>query len=236
MCTVTFIPFKDSFFITSNRDENPERKAKGLVSFHPPGKEVIHYPLDEISGGSWIALSDAGRAVCLLNGAYEPFVPTPPYRQSRGQVVIDAVLENEIQSFIDHYELTGIAPFTILIFEKNNFVQLVWDGKEKHITPLSVEEPQIWSSVTLYPEHVRAWRKSLFEKWISDKNNYDRESIIEFHQLANGDPFNDFVMNRHDMVRTLSVTNIELRPASGSIMHLELDKHLREEIMVRYGQ
>jgi uncharacterized protein with NRDE domain len=235
MCTVTFIPFKDKIFITSNRDESPERKAKGLTSLHPPGKNIIHYPLDDLSGGSWIALSDEGRAVCLLNGAYESFTPNPPYRQSRGQVVIDAVHEVEIRDFLENYPFEGIAPFTILIFEKNVFFQLVWDGEKKQISELSIEEPQIWSSATLYPLHIRNWRKSLFEKWLNENQEINRESIIQFHQMANGDPDNDFIMNRNDIVKTLSITSIELRPRSASILHLELDPSVREEILVKYG-
>jgi hypothetical protein len=235
MCTVTFIPFKEKFFITSNRDESPDRNAKGLTSVHPAGKNIIHYPLDELSGGSWIALSDEGRVVCLLSGAYESFKPNPPYRKSRGQVVIDAVHQVEIPDFLDNYPFEGIAPFTILIFEQNIFFQLVWDGEKKHISQLSIDKPQIWSSATLYPQDIREWRKSLFEKWIMDNNEINRESVIQFHQMANGDPRNDFIMNRNDIVKTLSITSIELRPHSASILHLELDQARREEILVKYG-
>lgn len=234
MCTVTFIPFKDTFFITSNRDESPGRNAKGLFSYHIPGKNVIHYPLDEESGGSWIAMSYTGKVTCLLNGAFESFIPVPPYRQSRGLVVIDAILESDIQSFIDNYPLEGIAPFTLLIYEKERFVQLVWDGKARHVSPLSNTIPQIWSSVTLYPPEVRSWRKTLFDNWIMETSEYNRDAIITFHQIANGDPENDFVMNRNNIVKTLSITNVELKQDSGSMLHLALDKGRREEILVKY--
>ncbi|HUR29968.1 MAG TPA: NRDE family protein [Saprospiraceae bacterium] len=234
MCTVTFIHFNKTFFITSNRDESPGRNAKGLISNHFPGKVGIHYPLDEESGGSWIAMSDSGKVACLLNGAFEPFIPELSYRQSRGQVVVDAITEPDVKRFIETYPLDGIAPFTLLIFENGNFVQLAWDGTNKHIQPLSVTEPQIWSSVTLYPPHVRAWRKALFEKWIAQTEIFDRDSIIDFHQIANGDPDNDFIMNRNEIVKTLSITSIELKPESGSLLHFALDKNLREEILVKY--
>jgi hypothetical protein len=62
----------------------------------------------------------------------------------------------------------------------------------------------------------------------------DRESIIAFHQMANGDPDNGFVMNRKDLVKTLSVTSIELKETSASILHLALDQDKREEVMVHY--
>ncbi len=212
------------------------RQSHGLISSHQPGHKSIYYPLDPDSGGSWIALADTGRVVCLLNGGFESFISNPPYRMSRGQVVLDAVNAEDSNLYVENFDFDGIAPFTLLIYEKEYFIELIWDGQEKHISPLPVDQPQIWSSATLYPPHVRAWRKSLFEKWLNETNSYDRESIIRFHQLTNGDPDNDFIMNRNDAVKTLSITNIILREDSGSIVHLQLDKDTREEILIHYDQ
>lgn len=234
MCTVTFIPYQESLYITSNRDESPSRQSTGLTSLHSREWNAIHFPLDELSGGSWIALSDTGKAICLLNGGFEPFAYKPPYAMSRGRLVVDAAQAHETQSYLQEISLADTAPFTLLVYEQEHLTQLVWDGQQKHITPLSADIPKIWSSVTLYPQPVREWRKSLFEKWLMDRSVIDRESIIGFHRMANGDPDNDFVMNRNDVVRTLSVTSIELKKKSGSILHLSLDRDAREEIMIRY--
>ncbi len=155
---------------------------------------------------------------------------------SRGLVVTDAARAEDSKLYLENYDFTGIAPFTLLIYESENFFQLVWDGKEKHISLLPIDQPQIWSSATLYPPHVRAWRKSLFEKWINETNTFDRESIIKFHQISHGDPDNDFIMNRDDVVKTLSITNIILKDNSASVTHIELDKETREEIRVQYGE
>ncbi len=234
MCTVSFIPTPDSFFITSNRDERPGRESAGLTSTHSHDQPHVYFPLDELSGGSWIALAETGRAVCLLNGAYESFTPNPPYRMSRGQVVMAAVRTEDLKTFIDTYHLEGIAPFTLLVFEETGFFELVWDGNQRHIRLLSKEKPQIWSSSTLYPEEVRLKRNQLFEEWIEQHETYNREEILQFHQLANGDPENDFIMNRNDLVRTLSITNITWEKNKTSILHLALDKNTREEITLRH--
>ena len=236
MCTVTYIPFRESVFITSNRDESPARRSHGLTSIHQPGLPAIHFPLDEDSHGSWIALTDYGRTTCLLNGGFKPFIPDASYRMSRGQVVIDAASAHNIYSFVEDYILEGIAPFTLLLFEHDVFVQLVWDGFKRHIEKLPLDEPQIWSSVTLYPPEVRAWRKKLFEEWVIDRNSYDRDSIMAFHLLKKGDHVNDFVMNRDEVVKTLSVTSVQLQKHRGSILHLDLERNLREEVSIRYGE
>jgi hypothetical protein len=155
---------------------------------------------------------------------------------SRGLIVTAAAAAEDTNQFLLKTDLTGIAPFTLLIYENHMLMQLIWDGDQKHISPPLFDQPRIWSSVTLYPPKVREWRKSLFEKWMDTHPTVDRESIIAFHQMANGDPDNDFVMNRKDLVKTLSVTSIELNEASGSIVHLALDRGSREEIKIHYDR
>lgn len=236
MCTVTYIPTTSATFITSNRDESPTRQSKGLTSRHALHGPAIHYPLDVESNGSWIALTDHGRAVCLLNGGFIPFIPNPPYRLSRGQVVIDAASTEDLQGFVQDYRLEGIAPFTLLLFEHYTFLELVWDGFKRHVKELPTDVPQIWSSVTLYPPEVRAWRKEIFEKWLSEREKFDRESIMAFHCLKKGDDVNDFIMNRNEIVKTLSVTSIQLKQNNGSILHLDLEKNSREEVMITHNE
>jgi len=234
MCTVTFIPSGSHIFITSNRDESPSRQSKGLTSRHSLHGPALHFPLDAESNGSWISLSDTGRAVCLLNGGFMPFIPDPPYRMSRGQVVIDAAAAPAILPFLENYNLEGIAPFTLLMFEKNVFLQVVWDGFKRHISELSMDQPQLWSSVTLYPPEVREWRNAIFKSWIDERQSFDRESIMAFHCLRKGDAVNDFVMNRNDVVKTLSVTSILLHQHKGSMLHLDLENNTREEVLITY--
>ncbi len=147
----------------------------------------------------------------------------------------DAVSDPNVSAFLENYELNGIAPFTLLIFENDRLNELVWDGEKKHHHKLPVSEPRIWSSATLYTPEIRAYRKKLFEDWTSETEQYDRESIMSFHQMANGDPFNDFVMDRDGIVSTLSITCIVLKPSSGSILHQEIGANLCEEIHVKYG-
>jgi uncharacterized protein with NRDE domain len=236
MCTVTFLAKNQHVYITSNRDEHPSRRAQGLTSIDDKGQHKVYFPLDETSGGSWISLADSGRAVCLLNGAFESFVQDPPYRISRGEIVIAAATADHMNEFIENVNLYRVAPFTLVMYEADSLQQLVWDGTKKHMESLSVDTPHIWSSATLYPAHVRAWRKSLFEKWLSDHPDFDRESIIAFHQMANGDPDNGFVMNREEIVKTLSITSIQLKPDAAAMLHLALDEPSREEILIRYDR
>ncbi len=236
MCTVTFISRPPHIFITSNRDESPGRRANGLTTIGDNSSGKIHFPIDETSGGSWITLNDTGRAVCLLNGAFTSFVPKPSYRMSRGQVVLAASRATHAEAFIHDADLEGIAPFTLLIYEHPELHELVWDGQQKHIQVKPTDQPWIWSSATLYPPEVRAWRQDLFDRWYRDTQDIDRDAIIAFHRQANGDSDNGFIMNRNEIVKTLSVTSIHLQPDAGSILHVELDQDIKDEIVIRHDE
>ncbi len=211
------------------------RQSHGLISSHHHDQPNIYYPLDPDSRGSWIALSETGRAVCLLNGGFASFIPNPPYRMSRGQVVMDAVKAEDANQYVDTYDFQGIAPFTLLIDGKTFLTELVWDGDQKHIRALPIDLPHIWSSATLYPPDVRAWRKALFEKWLTEVIVFDCDSIIAFHTMANGDAENGFIMNRNEIVKTLSITNISNREHEATIVHVQLDKERREEVLIHYA-
>jgi len=222
-------------YLTSNRDEAPGRRATGLVSRHDPDGTRYWFPIDESSGGSWIALSASGRAACLLNGGYEPFIPAPPYRMSRGLVVRDAILATDAENFLRHYPLEGIAPFTLLVYERDTLRSLVWTGTHRDILDHALWDANIWSSVTLYPEPVRMRRRALFEHWLAHHPRVDRDGIIDFHLSGGEDAVYGFVMNREEVVKTLSVTSIVLGPETGSILHLDLEAERREEISFRHA-
>ena len=65
MCTVTFIPHQNGFYLTSNRDEKVTRSK----AIHP--KIVEHnqvkliYPKDNDHNGTWICLKENNLAACL---------------------------------------------------------------------------------------------------------------------------------------------------------------------------
>lgn len=84
MCTVSFLPKGgNDFIITSNRDEKENRE----IALSP--KKYIHqhlkivYPQDTKAKGTWIAMSENGFTICLLNGGFMPHKSNPPYRKSR---------------------------------------------------------------------------------------------------------------------------------------------------------
>jgi hypothetical protein len=217
MCTLTFLPISEhSFLLGANRDESPHRSpAQPPVKKDINGQTVL-YPVDGQAAGTWIAASDHKRIACVLNGAFAPHPYNPPYRLSRGLMVLASFKWPTTKAFIDHFSFEGFEPFTYVSFEwgkrqadKTSVTEVRWDGEQKHVKTLNGKEPHIWSSASLYTKEAIAKRKRWFEEWLQKHNKYRVEDILQFHHFGGeGDEANDIRMNRNNIVRTLSVTSV----------------------------
>ncbi len=214
MCTVTFIPERDgkAFLLTSNRDESPNRPSAERPKRYEHYGQGIFYPRDPLAGGTWIAAADSGYTLCLLNGAFKKHEWSPPYRKSRGLVLLDFFRFNDPLKFADEYDFNGIEPFTLLMLNKDSEIkiyELRWDEKATHLNELDANIPFIRSSATLYSNEVINNKEKLFSNWIINNLEPSAEEVFDFHISAgSGDPKNDFVMNRDNKVKTVSITQV----------------------------
>jgi hypothetical protein len=221
MCTVTYLPkTKGEYILTSSRDERTLRSP----ALHPKEylleETALVFPKDTLAGGSWIAYSET-RTTCLLNGGFIKHVSTPPYKKSRGLVLLDYFSFPNIKRFKANYDFNNIEPFTLVVIEPEGLFEFRWDGTQSFITQLNKDSPHIWSSVTLYSDEVILKRKNWFTSWLVSNTQHKTESIRLFHNIAGeGDIENDILMNRNDFMRTVSITTIE-RKTSGITMIYE---------------
>ncbi len=229
MCTVTYIPHSGGYFFTSNRDESPRRAADALHLGELRGRRLL-YPRDRGAGGSWIALSEDNRLVCLLNGAFVRHERRPPYRRSRGLMVLDFFVFEDFSAFAKCYTFEGMEPFTLIGVEGLCLHELRWDGRERHHRQLDSKKRYLWSSATLYPRAVAALRQQWFQTWSAKHPKPDREEILHFHQYAGrNDSQNGLVMNRRGKVMTVSISSIAKTEHSTSFLHLDLLEGRNEE-------
>src|SRR5205085_949351 len=88
MCTLTVVPLPDGTVrLAFNRDERRTRPA-GL----PPvrrlfGPRQAVLPTDPASGGTWLAVNDAGLALAILNATPERPPATAGGNRSRGAII-----------------------------------------------------------------------------------------------------------------------------------------------------
>lgn len=205
MCTVTYLPTPSGFVLTHNRDEAPVRSPKAIAR----AGDLI-FPRDTLAGGAWIAASAGRRAACLLNGAFGRHERQPPYRRSRGLVLLDSFACQTADDFAEQYDFAGIEPFTFLAFAPGKVLELRWDGVQKHRKELPAESPHFWCSATLYPADWQARREQVFRDWLTrPPQPPTAESMLYLHLTGSvGDPAYDFVMNRAGRVQTVSVTQL----------------------------
>ena len=222
MCTVTFIPVKDKYYITSNRDEKFIRKqAIPPEMYFDKGSRIV-FPKDADAGGTWIALHENGNAAVLLNGAFEKHISLPPYRKSRGIIFLEIFRADMPVHYFIHMDLQGIEPFTMIIFN-NCLYECRWDGTKKHCRQLKKHRPYIWSSSTLYEETVVKKRDQWFAAFLNRNPHPTQEDIFKFHQFTgDGDIQNDLRMNRNDLLSTVSVTGIALESNLCRMNYLDL--------------
>lgn len=223
MCTVTFIPAADRVYLTSNRDEKQGRSpamAPAVYDF-PSGK--ILFPKDADAGGTWIAAHENGNAIVFLNGGWICHTPQPPYRKSRGLILLDLINSAmPYHSFLS-LPLNNIEPFTAVIWEDGRLYECRWDGTQKYEKVLDATMPHIWSSVTLYNEEVINKRRRWFESWLRGQEIPLQEEILHFHQFTgDGDERNDLMMNRDGKVFTVSVTSLAITGHAIDIHYLDL--------------
>lgn len=223
MCTVTIVPKgKTDFILTSNRDEAPSRVSIAPDFYRIDDTEVL-FPMDELSEGTWIGISEKNRIVCVLNGAFEIHERKASYRLSRGVVAKDFMVADDIVDAVSQYNFESIEPFTMVIADWNDglkFFELVWDETLVHFTELPLE-PKIWSSSTLYNKSMRGERLKWFEAFKTE-NTLNKETIQQFHKTAGAGNLNYGVIMDRGFVKTTSITQIEKNGAETAIHYENL--------------
>lgn len=239
MCTVTF--FKKSsndFVLTSNRDEAPFRLSSAPQIYSLNNTNAL-FPKDEVAGGTWIGTSEKNRTLCVLNGGFEAHERKADYRLSRGIIVRELLIANDLFQSVKTFDLNGVEPFTLIIVlheEQLQLFQLVWDGNKKHLSELPLE-PRLWSSSSLYTKSMKEERERWFKNFIK-KNSFRVDSILDFHKTAgSGNLDYGVIMDRH-FVKTTSITQIEkerdkiimnytnLNDGTHTLQELKLKKHI----------
>lgn len=233
MCTVTFIPSNDKFFITTNRDEKLTRKdavVPGMVEYNG---QKLFFPKDADAGGTWIVMKENGDAAVLLNGAFIWHKPEPPYRLSRGIILLDIFSTGKPSATFTKINLQDIEPFTLVLLENNCLYEFRWDGNEKYCRQLNVRRPYIWSSATLYDGFAVKKREQWFATFLNIHPTLTQLDILNFHHFTgDGDKQNDLLMVRGEMYTTVSITSILLTKDRGCIKYIDIKNDLSSEVKI----
>lgn len=233
MCTVSFIPSNDKFFITSNRDEKLSRKIAIPPGMFEYNGQKLFFPKDGDAGGTWIVMKENGDAAVLLNGAFICHTPEPPYRLSRGIILLDIFSTGRPSVTFAKIDLRDIEPFTLILLENNCLYEYRWDGIEKFCKQLNINKPYTWSSATLYDGFAVKKREQWFASFLTDHPTPTQHDILDFHRFTgDGDKQNDLLMTRDETYTTVSITSILLTKDRGCIEYLDITGNSSSQIKI----
>ncbi len=241
MCTVSFIPntLNGNFVLTSNRDEDARRPtvAPKIYNF-----EIVKlaFPKDEISGGSWIAISEKGKINCLLNGGIGFHQKQKYHTISRGTILLDLTKsELSTRSFFQDTDLYNVEPFTIVSIQQQDanvidLTEVIWDGTNKHFRNLQVGQPHIWSSAQLYTDEHKELRKKWFADFIAyNQSTLTKDRIIDFHSGSHSEDVGvNVIMQRGDILKTVSITQITSEDAALKMSYSDLLRDVKVEVVL----
>lgn len=226
MCTLTSIPGRylgessgaPVLRIAFSRDERRTRPAA-----RPPavcdveGRRVL-MPVDPQGGGTWIAVTDAGLVLAVLNvtahvseGAVS-MAPPWPGRVSRGRIIpslADARDVDDVERRVARLEPANYAPFHFVCAAEGVRLDARADGTRLRVRRTATIHPWMRTSSGLGDGRVIGPRRRLFETWFRDPP-FAREAQDDFHRhYWEADRPASVMMSRPD-ARTVSITTVEV--------------------------
>jgi hypothetical protein len=186
----------------------------------------LYYPIDPQAMGTWFCAKSNGDVIVLLNGADKMHIPSPPYRNSRGLVLLEIAGFGNLTFGWEKIELESIEPFTLVLCASSRLFQCRWNGATKAIIELDASTPRIWSSTTLYSAEVIASREKWFKEFLAERKGIlTSESLMAFHtQTQSADKVNGLIINRAEQLLTKSVTQCVIENDLLTINHFDLNK------------
>jgi hypothetical protein len=169
MCTVTFVPRNDGFYVAMNRDERIARPAANPPALFGQGLVESVYPLDS-ERGTWIAANRTGVAFALLN--WNDTQVLYQKNRTRGSVIpalLSATCDHEVESVLRRLDLDGILPFRLVgIFPaEERVIEWRWDQKSIQGNIFSWTLRQ-WCSSSLSDAMATATRKQVLKQRLTE--------------------------------------------------------------------
>ena len=127
MCTVSFLPKSQGFYLAMNRDEKRDRFAALAPAVVKSGSRHAVFPR-EPTGGTWISANDAGVCLALINWHRVEREPKNDLR-SRGLVVRELAGKssaNEIAAALRKLPLQKLRPFRLIAILPDKMRVIEW--------------------------------------------------------------------------------------------------------------
>jgi Transport and Golgi organisation 2 len=188
MCTVTVVPRGQGWRLVCNRDERRTRPAALSPRRHGPGGTTAIWPVDPVSGGTWIGVNEAGLAMVLLNRSAGPHTRSLSLGRSRGTIIPALLRRRQFGAALNaaaSLPAGEFEPFTLLVLQGTNVGVLTnTDGGMSGCVDV-LSRPLLFTSSSLGDHLVIEPRRALFARMVERGHgppNFDRQAAFHRHR------------------------------------------------------
>ncbi|HEY1189289.1 MAG TPA: NRDE family protein [Gemmata sp.] len=226
MCTLTVVPCgPGALRLAFNRDEQRTRAPGAPPQLRRSGSRSAVWPTDPASGGTWLAVNDAGLVLAVLN--VNPTHPPGARRrmQSRGAIVPMLLGEESpaaVLAVVDRaLDFPLFAPFRLVLVGQGVVADVRWDGYEPMtMSRLVGGAPRMFTSSGLGDARVEDVRRELFEELFAGAPETWDAAQVAFHcHRWPGREHLSVNMSRED-ARTVSHSVIDVSPTDVAFRYL----------------
>lgn len=236
MCTVTVVPyFRDGnscVRVGCNRDELRDRPAAELPRVRCFAATRSIYPLDPVSGGTWIAVNEVGLAFVLLNvndgSVRQQYCPL----RSRGAIIptlLNCLTLMSALGRLSSMEPSDYSPFRLLLIDRFAIAELHSDGKKTRLLQSRrLVRPLLFTSSGLGDALVEFPRRQLF-LGLFERNQDVRAQQERFHRHRWPDRRHLSVCMSRPEARTVSYSVADLTPDGVTFIYQPLGPNQPED-------
>ncbi len=220
MCTVSVIPMHAGFRVVCNRDERHDRADASPPRWRTIRGVRVIYPADGEAGGTWIAASESGLVLSLLNVNLTPDEresgQPPAGRFSRGKLIPLLAPSADASAAIGalrEMDLDAFAPFRMVAADRTGGVLRVLDARwdRRDLTLGTVEGSSACFVSSGLGDERALPRLDLFRELVGGAVTPAAQDV--FHNHAWPERREISVMMHRDDARTVSVTGVEVEPS-----------------------
>jgi uncharacterized protein with NRDE domain len=189
MCTLSVILSRDDVVrIAMNRDELDGRTEALAPRAVSTGSITALMPIDPQSGGTWIAASEAGLVLAMLNVNLRNG-PTEQGTISRGRIIpmlLEAGSAAEAIDAASELDPSEFAPFRLVAIDRSTVASLRYDGSSTMTDSALIDTPVMFTSSGLGDALVEAPRRALFEQMMwAIESPASAQDAFHRHRWAN---------------------------------------------------
>lgn len=223
MCTLTVITAGDGdarcVRLECNRDESRLRPGAKPPELRTCGDRQVLMPVDPISDGTWIGVSDAPLVAVLMNvyiAQAEPVADILPRTRplvSRGTIIPHVLAARDLAGAVQRFnelQPRDFEPFRLILVDRTHWLEIVWSAEQLSIDPLRpLDEPLFFTSSGLGDDIVARPRRKLFDEMLQPGADLPAAQDAFHRHVWPGREYASVWMTRPE-ARTQSITWCEL--------------------------